>query len=263
MRPWRCWRYRWRRRAPANGGLTPWALIAGAGSRDQIGASAFATDLRTSGGYTLSDQGVAVGVHDTVELSLAQARFGLSDTVPGQSIRLQTVGFKVRLAGDAVYDQDRAWPQVSAGVQYKHNLDPAVPLALGARRASDADYYLAMTKVWLGALTGYNVLADVTLRATRANQFGILGFGGDQGDRHRIEPESSVAVLWRDDLATGIEYRARPNQLAGYREQRAADLFTAWFPQRWLSLTLAYVDLGNVAVKPQQRAWYLSAVLQL
>ncbi len=244
------------------GGLTPWATIAGAGSRDQVGAAAVATYLHTSGDYTLKAEGVAVGIADTVELSVSELRFGLADMVPGQSIRLQTEGLKVRLLGDAVYDQDRWWPQLSAGVQHKHNLDPAVPLALGARRTTDNDWYLAATKVWLGAAGGRNVLADFTLRSTQANQFGILGFGGQNSDHHRIEPEASVAVLPRDDIAAGLEWRARPDQLTGLREQSAADVFVAWFPQRWLSLTAAYLDLGNIAVKPDQRAWYLSAVLQ-
>ncbi len=246
----------------AGGGLTPWATIAGAGSRDQVGVAAFATDLRTNGSYSLAAEGVAVGVFDTVEVSLSQLRFGLADTVPGQSIRLQTTGVKVRLFGDAVYDQDRWWPQVSAGVQHKHSLDPAVPLALGARRTTDNDWYVAATKVWLGAAAGRNVVADLTLRETRANQFGILGFGGQQNDGYRLEPEVSLAILPRDDIATGFEWRERPNQLTGLREQAAADAFVAWFPLRWVSLTAAYLDLGNVAVKPGQRAWYASAVVQ-
>ncbi|MBT9492179.1 MAG: DUF3034 family protein [Paucibacter sp.] len=36
----------------AGSGLTPWALIAGSGSRDQIGASAFATRVHTRGCFT-------------------------------------------------------------------------------------------------------------------------------------------------------------------------------------------------------------------
>ena len=244
------------------GGLTPWATIAGAGSRDQVGAAVFSTYLKTSGDYSLDAHGIAVGIRDTVEVSLSQMRFGLADTVPGQSIRVQIVGVKLRLLGDAVYDQDRWWPQISAGLQQKHNLDPAVPLALGARRTTDNDWYVAATKVWLGAAGGRNVLADLTLRSTDANQFGILGFGGQKSDHHRVEPEASIAILPRDDLAGGVEWRSRPDQLSGLREQSAADVFIAWFPQRWLSITAAYLDLGNIAVKPDQRAWYLSAVVQ-
>ena len=50
------------------GGLVPWALIAGYGTRDQVGGSAFATRVRTDD-FTLSSGGVAVGLFDRIELS--------------------------------------------------------------------------------------------------------------------------------------------------------------------------------------------------
>ncbi len=240
------------------GGLTPWALITGGGSRDQVGASAFATHWRSQGGYTLRAAGAAVGLFDTVELSAARWRFGLSDTVPGESIDMDMIGAKWRIWGDAVYDQDHWWPQVAVGAQYKRNHDMAVPTALGARRGADTDLYVAVTKVWLGGLAGRNLLANLTLRATRANQFGLLGFGGDQGDSRRLKAEGSLAVLLRDDLALGVEWRDKPDNLSVFREQSAADLFVAWFPSRHLSATLAWVNLGNVANKASQRGWYLS-----
>ena len=242
----------------AGGGLVPWALIAGSGSRDQTATTAYATTWRSQGGYTLTAGGVAVGLHDTVELSLARWRFGLSDTVPGQSIGLDTVGAKWRVWGDALHDQDRWWPQVALGVQYKRNRDMAVPTALGARRGSDVDAYASATKLWLGAVAGRNLLANLTLRATRANQFGLLGFGGDRNDARRIEPEASLAVLLRDDLAFGAERRDKPDNLSAFREQAAHDVFVAWFPSRHLSATLAWVHLGDVAGKAAQRGWYLS-----
>ena len=240
------------------GGLTPWALVTGSGSRDQVGATGYATTWRSQGGYTLRALGAAVGLYDTVELSAAQWRFGLSDTVPGESIDMDVIGAKWRVWGDAVHDQDRWWPQVAVGAQHKRNHDMAVPTALGARHAEDTELYVVATKVWLGGLAGRNVLGNLTLRATKANQFGLLGFGGDQGDARRIKAEGSVAVLLRDDLAVGVEARDKPDNLSVFREQSAADLFVAWFPSRHLSATLAWVDLGNIANKPAQRGWYLS-----
>ena len=242
----------------AGGGLVPWALIAGGGSRDQIGATAFATTWRSQGGYALRAAGVAVGLHDSVELSLARWRFGLSDTVPGESIGLDVAGAKWRVWGDAVHDQDRWWPQVALGAQYKRNRDMAVPTALGARRGSDVDVYASATKVWLAGLAGRNTLANLTLRATRANQFGLLGFGGDRGDARRIEPEVSLAVFVRDDMALGAEWREKPDRLSAFREQAAQDVFVAWYPSRHFSATLAWVNLGTVANKSSQRGWYLS-----
>jgi len=241
------------------GGLVPWALIGGYGSRDQIGASAHLTRVRTDGGYTLTTTAAAIGVHDTWEASVAQIRFGLSDTVPGQSVKLNVLGLKWRVLGDAVYDQHQWWPQVSVGAQLKHNEDMGVPTALGARRASDTDLLVSATKVWLGGLGGYNALANLTLRRTRANQFGLLGFGGDVRDQAQWMPEVSGAVLLRDDLAVGVEWRRKPDNLSVFREESAHDVFIAWWPVRNLSLTVAAVNLGNIANKANQRGWYVSA----
>ena len=240
------------------GGLVPWALVAGSGSRDQIGATAFVTRLQTQGDYSLSIAGAAVGIQDSFEISASKWRFGLSDTVPGQSLRQDVIGLKWRVFGDAVFDQDRAWPQVAVGLQHKRNAEFGVPAALGARRASDTDFYVAATKVWLAGLAGRNTLANLSLRATRANQFGLLGFGGDLSDHRRLQAELSLAALLRDDLAIGAEWRAKPDNLSVFREERATDLFVAWFVNRHLSATLAWVDLGNIANKPGQRGAYLS-----
>ena len=246
----------------AGGGLSPWAVIAGQGSRDQIGATAFATGVHTRGGYQLDVQGVALGLYDTVELSAAHWRFGLSDTVPGYSLRMQVFGLKWRVLGDAVFDADSWKPQVAVGVQYKHNTDAFVPDLLGAKRTKDAEPYVAITKLWFGAAGGYNLLTNVTLRATRANQMGLLGFGGDAGDSRRIKPEASVAVLPRDNVAIGVEYRAKPSNLSAAPETRAADFFVAWWPMRNLSVTAAWLDLGQIANKTSQRSSYVSVQAQ-
>ena len=246
----------------AGGGLSPWAVIAGQGSRDQIGASVYATHLRTRGGYTLDTQGVAVGLYDTVELSASQWRFGLSDTVPGMSLKMNVLGIKWRVFGDAVFDADTPWPQISIGAQYKHNRDMFVPNLLGAKHQNDVEPYIAATKLWFGAAGGFNLLTNVTLRATRANQMGLLGFGGDAGDSRRIKPEASIAVLPRDNLAIGVEYRAKPSNLSAAPEGHAADLFVAWWPMRNLSVTAAWVNLGQIANKTSQRSGYVSVQAQ-
>ncbi len=58
----------------AGGGLTPWAVIGGYGTSDQIGANAFYTRVNV-GDYHLDDAGVLIGIYDRVELSYAQQRF--------------------------------------------------------------------------------------------------------------------------------------------------------------------------------------------
>ncbi len=246
----------------AGGGLTPWALIAGYGTREEIGASAFYTHAKTDGGFDMDLAGVALGFNNRVEVSYGQQRFGLSDTVPGEHIRMHTLGAKVRLFGDAVYDQDTWVPQVSAGVQVKHNADfDKVPKALGAESATGVDFYLSATKLYLAAIAGRNVLVNATLQATKANQFGLLGFGGDKHDHYQLQPAASLALMLTDNLLVGAEYRARPDNLNSFKEDDAKDVFIAWFPTKYLALTAAYVDLGNIADKDNQSAWYLSGQL--
>ncbi|MES2091468.1 MAG: DUF3034 family protein [Pseudomonadota bacterium] len=244
------------------GGLTPWATMAGSGSSNQVGGSAFVTKTRTDGGYDLQIAGAAVGINDRVELSMARWSFKLSDVVSGKSIEMNTVGIKVRVAGDAVYDQDRWLPQISVGAQFKSNDDDALVKSLGARDSADLDVYAAATKLWLGAAGGYNVLTNLTMRWTRANQFGLVGFGGPGHGHRQLMWEGSVGLMPRDDVVVGVEYRQKPNNLATVaailKEEDAWDAFVAWFPTRQLSLTAAWLNLGNIVSKPDQSGVYLS-----
>lgn len=243
------------------GGLTPWATIAGSGSSNQIGGSAFVTHSRTNDGYDLKVAGAAVGIHDRVELSMARWSFKLSDVVPDKSIEMNALGVKVKVMGDAVYDQDSWLPQISVGAQFKSNEDKALVNSFGAD-SSDVDVYASATKLWLGAAGGYNVLANLTLRLTRANQFGLVGFGGAGHDKRKLMAEGSLGLMLRDDLVVGTEYRQKPNNLedtaAILKEQAAWDVFLAWFPTRQVSVTAAWLNLGNIVSKPDQQGLYLS-----
>jgi hypothetical protein len=243
----------------AGGGLTPWALISGYGTDAQVGGTVFYTQAKTNGGFELDSGGFSVGFNNRVELSISQQKFGFSNTVPGESARMNTLGAKLRLFGDAVYDQDTWLPQVSAGIQLKHNEDyDFVPKSLGAKHQSGVDFYLAATKLYLGAVFGRNLLLNGTLQATKANQFGLLGFGGDKNNHYQLQPAASVAVMLTDNLILGAEYRAKPDNLTIFKEDDAKDIFLAWFPVKNLSITAAYLDLGNIANKDNQTAWYLS-----
>lgn len=242
----------------AGGGIVPWAFIAGLGSRDEIGASAFCTQVEPDD-FELRSCGVAVGLYDRIELSFARQTFDLGTTVPGESIEQRIVGLKIRLLGDAVFDQDTWVPQVALGLQYKKNEDFAfVPQLLGAESDEGIDYYVSATKLWLAGPFGRSVLLNATLRATRANQLGILGFGGDRRDSHSLHPELSAGLFLTDDLVVGVEYRDKPDNLSVFAEDAFADAFVAWVPIKNLSITAAYADLGNIADKSDQKGWYLS-----
>lgn len=243
------------------GGLVPWALIAGYGTDEQIGGSAFYTKVRTRDGFDLKTGGINIGFYNTFELSMSQQTFGLSNTVPNESITVNTLGAKWRVLGDAVYDQDLNYPQISIGFNYKYNEDfKLVPKALGAKNDSGIDIYASATKLYLGAVAGRNLLLNATLMTTQANQFGILGFGGDQ-EGFRLQPAGSAAIMLTDNLLIGAEYRAKPNNLSSFEEDDGKDFFVAWFPVRNISITAAYVDLGNIADKDNQTGWYLSGQL--
>ena len=240
------------------GGLTPWALISGLGTNSEVGGVADCTYIKPQH-YALTSCGAALGLYNRVELSYAHQVFNLDDVAPGKTIGLAVYGAKVRLWGDAVVDQDRWWPQVAAGLQYKKNADfNFIPSLIGARGSAGTDFYLSATKVYLAGPLSLTWLVDATLRATRANQFGILGFGGDRHDAYSYRPEGSIAVFLTDSLVLGGEYRAKPDNLSAFREQGAHDAFLAWFPWKYVSLTAAYVDLGNIAIHSDQHAWYVA-----
>jgi Protein of unknown function (DUF3034) len=244
------------------GGVTPWALIAGYGTRDQVGGSAYYTRVHT-GDFDLDSYGVAAGFFNRVELSVAKQDFDAGSVIPGLKLRMDIFGAKVRVFGDAVYDQDSPWPQVSVGLQSKHNDTMTIPSAIGAKSGSDTDFYVSATKIWLAGLAGRNVLANLTLRDTRANQMGLLGFGGDRKSSRSLEPEFSGAVLLTDGLALGAEYRWKPDNLSAFREDDFADVFLAWFPHRNFAMTAAYTRLGSIAGKANQQGPYLSFQLTL
>ncbi|HLX24592.1 MAG TPA: DUF3034 family protein [Usitatibacter sp.] len=246
----------------AGGGVVPWALIAGYGTRDQVGGSAFYTGVHTND-FDLGAYGAAVGLYNRVELSYAKQDFDAGSVIPGLKLKMDIVGAKVRVFGDAVYDQDSPWPQVSLGAQFKKNTTMTIPTAIGAKSDSDTDFYVAATKIWLAGFLGRNVLGNLTLRATRANQMGLLGFGGDKSDSRKIEPEVSAVVLLTDNLGLGVDYRWKPDNLSAFKEDNFGDVFLAWFPTRNIAVTGAYAALGSIAGKKNQNGPYLSFQLTL
>ena len=241
------------------GGLAPWALITGYGTADAVGANAHGTVVRLPD-YTLYASGLAVGIHDRLELSYAHQWFDTGNTGRalglGQGFTLQqdVLGAKLRLAGHAVYDQDTWMPQVAAGLQYKLEDHAALLHAIGARGAQGVDFYLAATKLFLAQ----SLLVNATLRLTRANQTGLLGFGGDRSNAYHPEFEGSAALLLNRHVAVGAEYRTKPDNLRFAHESDWLDVFVAGFLTKNVSATLAYVGLGSIATRKDQNGAYLS-----
>ncbi len=243
----------------SGGGLATWAVISGDETKNGVGAKISATDAHLPA-YDLRVYSAAVGLYNRFELSYARSEFDTGSTGGklgignGFTFDQDIYGAKVRLLGDAVYDQDNWVPQVSAGLQYKVNDKSAIIHAIGGKSADGVDYYVAATKV----LLDQSLVVDATLRFTKANQIGILGFGGDKHDQYQPEFEGSVGYLLTRHFVVGAEYRTKPDNLGIAKEDNWADLFAAYAINSHLSVTAAYVDAGSVVTFQNQRGLYLS-----
>ena len=242
----------------AGGGLASWAVIPGMETDHGIGLSAFVTGLALPD-FRLEAHGIGIGLRNRAGLTYARENF---DTLRagtalglghGYTFAQDIVAARLRVTGDLVYGP--AWlPQISVGADFKHSLSGAVVRAIGARQAAGTDFTLSATKLVLGG----SVLINTTFRLTKANQFGLLGFGGDRHDGRSGQVEGSLAYQLSRRLVVGGEWRTRPDNLGFARETGAHDVFVAWAPARRATLTAALVDIGPVATFQPQRGAYLS-----
>jgi hypothetical protein len=243
----------------AGGGLTSWAVIAGNETNRGIGGEVHGTYVDVKN-YKLRAFGGAIGWHDRVELSATRQDFDTGATGAklglgkGFTFKQTVLGAKVKVLGDAVYEQDRWVPQVAVGVQYKDNNQDAIVRAVGAKKDSGVDVYVAATKLLLDK----SLLLNGTVRLTKANQMGLLGFGGDKGDSYKPQFEGSAGYLLSKRLVVGAEYRTKPSNLGFAKEDDWKDVFVAYAVNKSLSVTAAYVDLGDIATFKNQRGLYLS-----
>lgn len=254
----------------SGGGLTPWAVIGGYGTNNEIGANVHYTYAKTSD-FQLDSYGASVGFYDRFELSIAEQKFDVShlrnkvsnglgaDVIGRDNITQTIIGAKLRVLGEAVLDADTWVPQVAVGVQYKknHDSDFIKSAVIGAKEDHGVDFYIAATKLLLDK----SILLNSSLRFTKANQFGLLGFGGSRHDNYQPELELSAAYLISKNVAIGAEYRMKPDNLRSpandalfgganvveLKEHDAFDIFVAYAPTKNVSLTAAYVNLGNIA----------------
>ncbi|WP_330218899.1 DUF3034 family protein [Sphingomonas sp. Leaf357] len=243
----------------AGGGLATWALIAGNETDAGIGGKVHATYVALPD-FDLASAGVAIGIRDRVEISYARQTFDTRQA--GAALGLgkgfkfgqDVYGVKVRISGSALYDQDRILPQISIGVQHKRADKAPIIAAVGGKQSNGTDFYVAATKVILSR----SLVVDATVRFTKANQFGLLGFGGDLKNRYKPQFEGSAGMLIKRNLLVGAEVRTRPSNLGFAREQRALDAFAAWSVSRNVAFTAAYADLGDIATVRRQRGAFLS-----
>ena len=245
------------------GGIVPWATLSGYATREEIDATAFYTRAELDD-YRLDVYGASVNFYNRLELSIARQELDLITLgpalgLPGASLEQDVLGAKLRIAGDVVYS---AMPQVSIGIQHKRNRDFLIPRLVGAADDDGTDVYLSAAKLFLAGLGGYNVFANATLRSTKANETGLLGFGGPGGDSRRLRFEGALGIFLNRKFVIGAEYRSKSGNLPGLPEDDWFDLFAAWIPNRHVSLTAAYVNFGEIATLESQDGWYLSLELR-
>ncbi|WP_296679592.1 DUF3034 family protein [Novosphingobium sp.] len=243
----------------AGGGLATWAVIAGNETEDGIGGSAHTTLIELPD-FRLTSFGGAIGWHDRVEISYAHQTFDTRDAGAalglgrGYTFGQDIFGAKVRLFGDAVWGQDTVLPQVSLAVQHKRGNRRDLVRALGAKQASGTDFVVSATKVILSK----SLVVGGAVRFTKANQFGLLGFGGDRRTGRNAQFEGSAGLLVTPSLVLGAEFRSKPDNLRFAKEDDSYDLFAAWSISHHVAVTAAYADLGEIATFRKQRGLFVS-----
>ncbi len=283
------------------GGITPWATISGYETRDGINGGLHYTWVYLPD-YTLNSYGFTAGFFDRLELSYTQSvlptgstfdTVGLVADAAGldlgiepfnTTIKMDVIGAKLRLFGDAVYNSDSWIPQVAVGGLWKENKNEKLLNTLQAADSKDWEAYLVATKIFFPIST----LVSVTGRYTSANETGLTGFGGPNGNDKEVRLEASIAHLLAKNTAFGFEYQQHGDNLGGNSVRAAGldltpvtgllgglglgtgdtltqlheddwyDAFFAYFPNKNLSLVVAYAMLGNITLTPDQHGFYFS-----
>jgi len=155
-----------RRRRPCHLGAT----ISGMGTGRAVRRFGARHRPRTAR-FPLDTHGLAIGVHDRVELAYARQNFNTRQA--GAALGLGR-GFQFdrgqRFGQSAAGGRSRLWPRaaaaISVGAEHKRGLDGGLVRAVGARQSVGTDFTLSATKLFLGA----GVFASATVRFTKADR---------------------------------------------------------------------------------------------
>lgn len=232
----------------AGGGLTPWAILAPNAPLVSY------TNLKTN---DYQFQNIAIGGTLWKRLELSYSTQLLDAPTVGTALkldeRINTTVFGAKYKVVSAVPKTIV-PDVAVGLQIKNASGSILDALKSAGAISDTfgvDFYASGTKIF--PVNGTNVVFNATVRATKANQFGLLGFGGgtlNGNNGYKFEPEFTLGGFVADNVALGGEYRFRPNNISsaafGIKESGAQDLWIAYFPSPKLAITAAYVDLGQV-----------------
>ncbi|GEM16368.1 MAG: DUF3034 family protein [Gluconobacter potus] len=244
----------------SGGGIASWATIGGYGSNKSAGMAMHYSYVNLTS-YWDQNVGASMGFFDRVEISYTHnffqtrgtgAKLGIGN---GYQFDLDVAGAKVRLFGHVA--DNTLIPQVAIGGMYKHDSDGKVIHEVGSMHTDGGDAYLAVTKLF----PKIGILIDTTVRFTKGNQWGILGFGGDKDNNYHAQFEGSLGYLpsFIPGLVVGVEYRTKPRNQRFTDESNWFDVYTSYFVNKHLNVTLAYVSLGTIATYKDQTGFYFSA----
>ncbi len=237
----------------AGGGIVPWALLSS-------GPTVAYTHITTQN-LNVDSLAVNTSFANRVEVSYARNMLnvnGTNATAVGGLVganstdNVDNFGIKVKLN-----DMGDSMPQFAIGAVYKKvsgNLyDNVLKPALGVNN-SGTDIYAAASKI---LNMGKTVLLNGVIRATKADELGLLGFGGGvtagAPSGYKLVPEVSAEVFAASNVVVGAEYRKMPNfSVAGATDgvlhpNSAYDFHVVYVANKTFTLTAAYANLGEVA----------------
>lgn len=236
----------------SGGGLTSWGVLSGYASNDEWSAS-LALSHAVFDDYDLAVAAVGFNWSNRLALSFSRQHFNL--TTLGGELLQHVIGAKLRLFGDVLYGDLGQW---SLALEHGRLDNFSLAKAVGAENRSGTDVILSGSKVFFAAIAGRNLLLNTGLRASRANQAGLLGYGGDREGHHVIMAELSAGIFLTRHWLAGVEYRQKPDNLSYAQEDDWHDIFLAYVPNRNVAVTAAWVDLGSIAGLDGQAGPYVS-----
>ncbi len=286
------------------GAIVPWAYISNAPKKGGIGMPAASIWTWVSDSYTINFWPVAVSIGDRLELGFAYQNLDIStlkSDLRGDSAaalganRLDTKLDNLQMitahAKFQFVKESENWPAMAISVSYKKALDvdelddnltanvrnaglvaangPKVMEWMGVDDDDGFEVNLMATKLWK---TKIPILTAVNLRYTQANQLGFLGFSDDWS----LNPEFTLAILPEPNVAIGIEYRKKPDELKSVNDYLRAntavpglgtlndytfgeddfiDFFVAYLPTPNLTIAAGIANIGNVVHRETKSIW--------
>lgn len=226
------------------GGIVPWALLP---SQSPTG---FFTNVFTND-FSIFSIGGSFELLDRVELSYARMHVGIGGSNAEKALsnrfgQENEVDVDVFGGKFKVIEMTDTWPQIAIGAQYKHSdINDATLNGIGSDDDDGIDVYAAATKLF--DIGKYKAVGNVVVRGTQANQLGVLGFDDD----YDVVAETTLGFFLTEDLAFGMEYRMKPDNLdkpgkLRLKEDDWWDVWMVWFPHDNLTVTAAYANLGDV-----------------